>query len=279
MTQESLDGWFDGEDGESSDADATEGGGAGELPKRCLSFTVRGPWGHFRRVEGNIVKQTYRIIPRTTVAGLLAAVLGIGRDEYYGLFAPDTSAVAIEPVRELRTLNMPMNTLSTANESMQSLNSRGKLSMKLPDSTKPRQQHNYEVLVEPAYRIDVALADDARYRELRSRLEAGTSHYVPSLGLSEHLAQLDYHGEFAIEPRTDDETVSVDSAVPNAVDSVIPEPETRCQVEESPAFMAADAGGRTTRSFTAYAYNPDTGSLSVRGISAATVDGRTVVFV
>lgn len=172
-----------------------------------------------------------------------------------------------------------MNTLSTANESLQSLNSRGKLSMKLPDPAKPRQQHNYEVLVEPAYRIDVALADDARYRELCTHLDAGTSHYVPSLGLSEHLAQLDYHGEFAVEPGPADDVVSVDSAVPDAVDSVVPGPETRCQVEESPAFMAADAGGRTTRSFTSYAYNPDTGPLSVRDVNAATVDGRTVVFV
>jgi len=60
----------------------------GSRPKRCLSFTIRGPWGHFRRIEGNIVKQTYRIIPRTTVAGLLAAVVGIERDGYYDLFAP-----------------------------------------------------------------------------------------------------------------------------------------------------------------------------------------------
>lgn len=280
MSPESLDGWFDDEDAE-SDANraSSDSGDADAFPERCLSFTVRGPWGHFRRVEGNIVKQTYRVIPRTTVAGLLAAVLGIGRDEYYGLFAPDASAVAIEPVRELRTLNMPMNTLSTANESLQSLNPQGKLSMKLPDPTKLRQQHNYEVLVEPAYRIDVALADDARYRELRTHLADGTSHYVPSLGLSEHLARLDYHGEHAIEPGPDGDVVSVDSAVPHAVDSVVPEPETRCQVEESPAFMEADAGGRTTRSFTPYAYNPDAGPLSVRGIDAAVVDGRTVVFV
>ncbi|MDL0134574.1 type I-B CRISPR-associated protein Cas5b [Halobacterium salinarum] len=244
-----------------------------------MSFTVRGPWGHFRRVEGNVVKQTYRIIPRTTVAGLLAAVLGIGRDKYYELFASDSSAVAVEPVRDLRTLNMPMNTLSTADESMQSLNSHGKLSVKLPDPSKPRQQHNYEVLVEPAYRIDVALADDARYRELRSHLEAGTSHYVPSLGLSEHLAQIDYHGEFEVKPAPDDGVVSVDSAVPDAVDSVVPGPETRCQVEQSPAFMTADERGRTTRSFTTYAYNPDTGPLSVQDIDASIVDGRTVVFV
>lgn len=278
MSQESLDSWADDDDDRSrSTTESPERGGG--FRSRCLSFTVRGPWAHFRRVEGNVVKQTYRIIPRTTVSGLLASILGIGRDEYYGLFASETSAIAIEPVRGLRTLNMPMNTLSTANEHLTSLNSRGSVSVKLPDPTKPRQQHNYEVLVDPAYRIDVTLADEKRYDALREALATGTSHYVPSLGLSEHLAEVDYHGEFDVEKEPRDGTLSVDSAVPNAVDSVIPSGDARCQVEESPAFMETDAGGRTTSAFTAYAYNPDAGPLSVRDVETATVDGRTVVFV
>ena len=266
MAQESPDEWAADENNE-------------WLPNRCLSLTVRGPWGHFRRVEGNIVKQTYRIIPRTTVAGLLAAVLGIERDGYYDLFAPESSAIAIEPTRELRTANMPMNTLSTAKSDLQSLNGRGKISIRLPDPTTLRQQHNYEVLVDPSYRLDVALADEERYRELREQLAAGRSHYVPSLGLSEYLADIEYHGEFEVSPGPEDGTVTVDSAVPNAVDDVVLEAGTRCQVEESPAFMTTDEGGRTTTAFTTYAYNPDAESLDIQNIQTSSVDGRTVVFV
>lgn len=254
--------------------------GSGRL-ERCLSVTVRGPWGHFRRIEGNIVKQTYRIIPRTTVAGLLAAVLGIERDGYYELFGPNRSAIAIEPVREIRTINMPMNTLSTADGDLQSLNGRGKISVKLPDPTTLRQQHNYEVLVDPAYRIDVSLADGDRYRKLRSVLEDGRSHYVPSLGLSEYLAEIEYHGEFDVEsvPADREQSIDVDSTVPNAVEDVVLEAGSRCEVEESPAFMATDSGGRTTTGFTTYTYNPDAEPLRVRNVDPATVDGRTVVFV
>ncbi len=265
MAQQSLDGW--------STADG------GQKPERCLSLTVRGPWGHFRRIEGNIVKQTYRIIPRTTVAGLLAALLGIERDGYYDLFAPEESAIAIQPVREIRTLNMPMNTLSTASGNLQSLNGRGKISVKLPDPTTLRQQHNYEVLVDPAYRIDIALSDDERYTELKETLDAGKSHYVPSLGLSEYLADIEYHGEFDVEEGPEDGSVEVDSAVPNAVDDVVLKEGTRCQTEESPAFMEADSGGRTTTGFTTYSYNPDAEPLTVRNVETARVDGCTVVFV
>lgn len=265
MGQQSLGEWSTGDEG--------------SHPDRCLSLTVRGPWGHFRRIEGNIVKQTYRIIPRTTVVGLLAAVVGIDRNGYYDLFAPDKSAVAIEPVREIRTINMPMNTLSTASENLQSLNGRGKISVKLPDPTTLRQQHNYEVLVEPAYRIDISLGNDEWYTTLREMLEAGKSQYVPSLGLSEHLAEIEYHGEFDADTGPQSESVAVDSAVPNAVDDVVLDAGTRCQIEESPAFMQADAGGRTTTGFTTYTYNPDAEPLTVTDIETARVDDRTVVFV
>ncbi|SEL42653.1 type I-B CRISPR-associated protein Cas5b [Haloferax larsenii] len=267
MSQQSLSEW-----------DKSRNSETVETPQ-CLSLTIRGPWGHFRRIEGNIVKQTYRIIPRTTVAGLLAAVLGIERDGYYDLFAPGNSAVAIEPVEPLRTVNMPVNTLSTAAESMKSLNSRGKISIKLPDPTKPRQQHNYEVLVDPAYRLYVWLSDSDQFDALHHTLSQGKSQYVPSLGLSEYLADIRYHGQFAVEDDPTTDVVAVDSAVPNAVDRVIPDTETRCQIEESPAFMQADGSGRTTTGFTSYAYNPDAGPVHVRDPDTNIVDGRTVMFV
>jgi CRISPR-associated protein Cas5h len=247
-------------------------------PDRCLSFTISGPWGHFRRVEGNIVKQTYRVIPRTTVAGLVAAMLGIGRDEYYDLFSPDSSAVAVEPTTELRTMNMPMNTLSTTGSDIKTVPRRGKVKLGLVDSTKNRQQHNYEVLVEPGYRIDVWLNDDETYTRLRETLEEGKSHYVPSLGLSEHLAEVEYHGEFEPEAVSAEET-RVSSTVPG--DNVVPESGTRFRMEKPPAFMETASGGRRTTAFVPYAYSPDADPLKVRNddVTVNEVDGRGVVFV
>lgn len=248
-------------------------------PDRCLSFTVSGPWGHFRRVEGNIVKQTYRVIPRTTVAGLVAAMLGIGRDEYYNLFAPETSAVAVEPRVELRTMNMPMNTLSTTGSDIKTVPKHGKVKLGLVDSTKNRQQHNYEVLVEPSYRIDLWLEDDETYTHLRDMLEEGRSHYVPSLGLSEHLAEVEYHGEFEVDDGVADGEADVSSTVPG--DNVIPENGTRFRMEKPPAFMEKESGGRRTTAFVSYSYSPDAETLRVDAdrVSTKEVDGRQVIFV
>lgn len=246
-------------------------------PERCLSFTVSGPWGHFRRIEGNIVKQTYRVIPRTTVAGLIGAIVGIQRDGYYRQFRRDRSAIAIEPLGNLRTINLPVNALSTAEGDLQSLNPYGTISIKLPDPSHNRQQHNYELLVDPAYRIDVSL-DGKVYERLKTKLEAGRSHYVPSLGLSEHLANIEFHGEFSVESQSGQAQSAVQSIVPGHTENVVPASGTRWHLEKSPAFMRADEKGRTTTGFATYAYTRDGKPLMVEHINPGIVDDRTVVF-
>lgn len=251
-------------------------------PKRCLSFRLSGPWGHFRRVEGNTVKTTYRIIPRTTVAGLLAAVLGIGRNQYYDLFGPEVSAMAIEPTCELRTINLPVNNLTTSQEGLKGVNTYGKVSVYYPDPTKDRQRTNYEVLVEPEYRIDLWLADEETYEEIREYLAEGKAYYTPSLGLSEYLADIEYLGEHEVEETESSGSHSVDSAVPDP-DGVIPEPNVSYGTERSPAFMertttSGEFSGRRTTSYLTYTYNPDGGSLTVSDATVANVDDRTVVF-
>jgi CRISPR-associated protein Cas5h len=243
----------------------------------CLSFVVRGEWAHFRRVEGNVVKQTYRLMPRTSIAGMLAGMLGLGRDEYYDLFRQDVSAVAIQPKTRLRTMNVPQNTLSTAEEYIQLQPMRGPARIGLPDPTARRQQHNYEMLVEPKYRIDCWLADNQTYTALKRLLETGESYYPPSLGLSECLASITYRGEHTITA-SDVADPTVDSAVVETVDAVVLDPQTPVRTERSPGFMRADDDGRITTKFVSYAYSPDGAPLCVRDSDAYVVDDRTVMF-
>ncbi len=263
--------------------DADEDGSGGERETRsCLSLTVSGPWGHFRHVDGNTIKRTYRVIPRTTVAGLLAAMVGYDRDSYYDLFARGESGIAIEPTSEIRTMNLPENSLTTSKKGLKTVNSRGKVSITYPDPSADRQRVNYEVLVDPEYRIDVWLDDAEAYDHLRTMLESGKSYYAPSLGLSEHLAEVEYHGEKTVEPVIVDGTAEVDSAIPDA-DGVVPDAGVTYGTERSPGYMTQTSGsgeftGRKTTGFLTYTYSPECDSLEVRGVEPAEVDGRTVVF-
>jgi len=237
------------------------------VPSHCLVCTVRGDWGHFRRIDRTVTKQTYRLLPRTTTAGLLAAIVGVGRDGYYDTFGPEVSAVALEVPEEteIRTMTNPTLGLGTnPDETFASAGGTGHKSVKVtyPDSTDNRQIHSYEYLVDPVYRIYVGVEDETFHEQLARHLDQGTSHYTPSLGLSELLASVETHRPhdggiaFDVDPVEPDGTVAVDSAVPGAVMSVVPEPGQSHYIERVPGFMSADADGRTTTGFVDYAFSP-----------------------
>lgn len=252
------------------------------VPSRVLSLTIRADWGHFRRVDRTVTKQTYRIPPRTTIAGLLAAICGVNRDGYYDVFTPEASAIAIESLGEHRTITVPSLGLGTnPNETMETAGGTGRKSVKVryPDSTDNRQIHSYEVIVNPEYRICVAVEDEEFYTALKTHLEAGTSYYPPSMGLSEYLASVEYHGEFEPTPVEFDGSVSIASVVPKIVDDVVPSADSTHRVERMPGFMEAHGGGRRTTEFTDYAF-ADSGSIAVNTTEKipVEVDNRTVLF-
>jgi CRISPR-associated protein Cas5h len=257
------------------------------VPDRCLSLTIRADWGHFRRIDRTVTKQTYRLPPRTTVAGMLAAIVGSRRDSYYGVFAPGVSAVAIEPVGTIRTVTEPMLGLSTnPDEHFERRGGTGQKTMEVryPDSSLNRQLHSYELLVDPAYRIDVAVEDEDFYRTLAARLDAGTAHYPVSMGLSEYLAWIDFHGEFGVEPPEGEgragDTAEIDSVLPAGTNPVVPRAGVRTHVERTPAFMEADDRGRRTTGFGEYTFAGGDERLEVRTdeVAPARVGDRTVVF-
>jgi CRISPR-associated protein Cas5h len=247
---------------------------------------VRSDWAHFRRIDRTVTKQTYRLPPRTTVSGLLAAIVGVGRDQYYDVFDPAVSAVGIEVVGDLRTVTQPSLGLGTnPDETFDSAGGSGKKTVRVsfPDSADNRQIHSYEYVVDPAYRIYVAVENEKFHAALKHHLERGTSHYPPSLGLSELLATVETPGsgvEHEIDTVVVDESpVEVDSAIPEAVETIVPSAGTPHHVERLPAAMEADGQNRRTTEFVDYGFT-DGDPLKTTGDSLALgeVAGRTVAF-
>lgn len=252
--------------------------------RQCLSFTVSGQWAHFRRIDTTTDKQTYSVIPRTTVAGLIGAILGKPRDSYYHLFAPDTSAIAIEPLEPVRTMQLPMLTLPTEEGDIkQAEHVSGKVVIDPTVIEEERKRRTFEYLLDPAYRIDVILKDAETYESLKTALETGTSVYTPALGKTECLATVECGG-----PDSETATAEFDvhqAADVDAIDSIVPEskltprPNTSYAMERTPAYMEQDGAHRRTTGFLSYGFSTAAEPLPVQNVSATTVDGRTVCFV
>lgn len=256
------------------------------VPSKCLSFVLRSDWGHFRRVDRTVTKQTYRIPPRTTVAGILAAIAGVRRDGYYDVFAPESSAISITPLGSMRTVTQPMLGLGThPGETMVSTGGSGQktIKVKYPDSTDNRQIHSYELLVEPAYRIDVAVEDKRFYSALKHRLETGTSYYPPSMGLSEYLAwteSVEATDQFELrpEPLESNDSLTIDSAVPDGIDAIVPQAGVTYEVERVPGYMEAHKGGRRTTGFIDYAFAEAPLKLQPETIPVAEIGDHVAAF-
>jgi|AntDeeMetagen134_2_1112570.scaffolds.fasta_scaffold07031_2 CRISPR-associated protein Cas5h len=243
--------------------------------RECLSFTVEGPWAHFRRIDATTEKLTYRVMPRTTVAGLLAAVLGEPRDSYYDTFARDSSAIAISPQCSLETQALPMLTLPTTNGDIKTADGvSGKTVVDPEVIATERKRRTFEYVVDAAYRIDLVLDDRETFDPLCGFLEDGRATYTPALGKSECLADITNVVRTTVEAGGDADAIS--STVPEP--HVVPTPGTALRMERTPAYMTADAGGRRTTGFTSYAYTPYKETIAAPDAPVTTVEDRTVCF-
>ena len=243
--------------------------------RECLSFTVAGPWAHFRRIDTTTEKLTYRVIPRTTVAGLIAAVLGEPRDSYYETFARDASAIAISPACPLETQSIPQLTLPTSDGDIKTAEGlSGKSVVDPAEIATERKRRTFEYLVDAAYRIDVVLDDTETFDRLRDFLETGRSTYGPYLGKTECLATISDVTQSTVEAGGNVDAVT--STVPE--EYVIPEPGTPLRMERTPAYMAADETGRKTTGFVSYGYAPGDETLRAPDAPVMTVDDRPICF-
>lgn len=251
------------------------------VPDTCIGFDVAADFAHFRKVGNNSAKPSYRIPPRTTVAGLLAGILGMPRDSYYELFSPTSSAVAVVPTELPHTYTMGITTVNTkADDAIQYLPQERSwhngAEMLTPESyvQYDRQRDTYEMLVDPSYRVYVALDDEATHTELLNRLETSRYHYSPSLGLSECIADVSGVDTHTVEPTSTD---TVDSAAYDD-STVVPRPGITVKRERAPLYMEAIDGGRRTTEFGNITYATGEDSLPVNSSRAHSVGGHDVVF-
>ncbi|NLK52914.1 MAG: CRISPR-associated protein Cas5 [Syntrophomonadaceae bacterium] len=87
---------------------------------KIISFYLKGKMAHFRRYYSNSSALTYSIPPRTTIAGIIAGLLGWERDTYYDTFSLKNCRIAVAPVTPIKKCVHKLNLLKV--ESINELN-------------------------------------------------------------------------------------------------------------------------------------------------------------
>ncbi len=156
-----------------------------------LSVRWSAKYGHFLRAEANVNALTYPAPPRTTVLGLLAAILGLDKDA----LADDLAEVRVAvggavPARFWHRVKLRKDP-PTALPWEIKRNQRGSEN---PASEKATL-HRQEWLLKPDFLLQLAWPEQsARFAELVTRIEQRRWHFTPCMGLSELLSDVEFLG-------------------------------------------------------------------------------------
>ncbi|KXG74361.1 type I-B CRISPR-associated protein Cas5b [Thermotalea metallivorans] len=161
-----------------------------------LVCDLEGTFAHFRKFYTNSSSLSYAFPPPTTIAGLVAGIMGIERDQYYSILSGKDFRSAVEicyPVRKLiQTVNYVFVT------SLGDVN-KVKGSTQVPFELVVGKKIDDNIYSKLRYRLYLTHRDKKIYTELKERLQNHTYVYPPYLGVTECTGKLTFVTEIFAE--------------------------------------------------------------------------------
>lgn len=164
-----------------------------------LVCDLEGAFGHFRKFYTNSSSLTYAFPPPTSVAGLLAGILGIERDEYYGIFSSNKFRCAVEICFPVRKLIQTVNYILTVSSS--DVN-KAKGSTQVPFELVVSKAAYKNIYSKLRYRLYFTHQDKSLLEEIRERVKKQLYSYPPYLGVTECTGKFTYVAELLPEEIT-----------------------------------------------------------------------------
>ena len=139
--------------------------------------------------------------PRPTIAGIISAIVGLGKNEYARFFLKKDAYIGLRLINPVKKIRIGHNLIDSK-------------TARLFSKIKQRTQIRQEYVKDPKYRIYFQHKKIDICSRLRDLLVKHESVYTVSLGLSELLANFGFVGEFEITRSIVEEPVALDSIVP-----------------------------------------------------------------
>jgi CRISPR-associated protein Cas5h len=157
---------------------------------KVLVFDIWGDYAHFRKFYTTSSPLTFSFPPPPTIAGIMGAIYGAGKDDYLNIFAPAQCRLALKIVSPVKKVRMGINLINTKGNYWQPVKKK---------NHEPRTQIRTEFLKDPCFRIYAAHEDEKVFNKLSQSMKEHKCVYTVSLGLSEMLADFKFVGIFESE--------------------------------------------------------------------------------
>lgn len=161
---------------------------------RLLIFDLKGNIAHFRKFYTSSSSLSYSFPPRTTLTGIIGAILGRERNSYYEEFSADNCKIALSIRSPIRKIMQTVNYIWTKDGYS---SAQGVINLFIA-----RKQKKYPTPIELVvnsnlteeiiYRVYFYHKDNTVMNDLYTIIKNGKSKYPVFLGLSEFLATVNF---------------------------------------------------------------------------------------
>lgn len=150
---------------------------------KLIVFDIWADYAHFKKYYTTTSPLTFSIPPKTTIYGIVGAILGLDKNDYLNYFQMGQCKVGIQIMKPINKTRISINLIDTKN-------------FKQMSNIKNRTQIRTEYLKDVKYRIYFYHKEKDIYDKLKLHLEEHKTVYSISLGLSENLANFEFIGEY-----------------------------------------------------------------------------------
>ncbi len=245
------------------------------MKDRVLVFDIWSDFAHFRRFETTTSPLTYPFPTGTTIAGLLAAIIGLPRDSYYSLFSRNNMEFSVRILNPVKKIVVPISIVKTDEPRSYSY---GSLKIKY-FNLDVKALTPYEFVKEPKYRIYVRFKNSTLkklYEKLKRLIENHQTVYTPYLGITEMIANFEFIGDFqAIPLQIKNEAKDLHSVARIDTIKIIPEEGKRYGRETVPLYMDSN---RKVLEYCDVVYEVDGKPIKIRSGTIYEVGGEYVSF-
>jgi len=235
--------------------------------EKIIAFDIWGDYAHFKKIETTTSPLTYSIPTGTALSGLIAGMMGYQRDSYYEDLSRKNIVLSVKLVKPVNKVRVNQNIINTENPPY----------FNLYNQDNPWKRIPYEYVRDPKYRIYLGLKEEKIFDSLSENLRQHKTVFTPSLGLSEHIANFEFVGEFeTIKKGSGD--VKIDSVLPkNKVEINLKDVSEgmRWVVENIPMYMNEE---RVVEEYSEVIFDSNGNSIPLEGAEYYKVGEDNVVF-